>query len=335
MGGDLAPEFILAIKGSKVYDVEVIGVDVNPNASGELFADYFYQVPMGDASNYIETILDIVKKHKINLILPGSDGEALALSIKKDSFLQEQCQIATIDSLNLQLLSDKSVQYKALQDAGVAIAKWQKAETIEELNHSVLQFFDEFEELVIKPCISRGNRGVIVLRPELKTVENYLGARELHMNLETYQTKYQKSYQEYLPAIVMQRLLEPAYDLDVLGWKGNPIIVVPRKRHNPVGIPFTGNTIINSPELIKLGEQVIKAFDLSWMYDVDVMTASDGKPYVLEVNPRYSGSCPSSIIAGIPLFDALIALAKNDNIPTMKIPQNKEVIPYTALKVKP
>jgi carbamoyl-phosphate synthase large subunit len=333
MGGDLAAEFITAAKGSQRYEIEIIGVNGTPSICGEVFADHFYQVPMGEASNYFEAILEIVKKHSVDLILPGSDGEALALSIKRDVLKEYGCMLANVDSSILQKISDKSIQYEILQKSGIPIAEWSKITTIEELDSSVRDMVSKFGEVVIKPAISRGGRNVIIIRNDLDKVESYFGGRELHMNLEIFHTKHQKPYSEHLPAIVMQRLFEPVFDLDILGWEGKPIVVVPRERHNPAGIPFMGNTIRNDSILIELGEKVISAFDLSWMYDVDVMTTADGKACVLEVNPRYSGSFPASIKAGIPLFDAIVALAKGEKLPPMNIPEGKNIIPYTCLEV--
>ena len=68
----------------------------------------------------------------------------------------------------------------------------------------------------------------------------------------------------------MQELQNPIIDIDLLSWKGKPITIIPRKRINPLN-PNMGHKTINNKKLIKLGRDIIKNFNLSWLYDCDVM----------------------------------------------------------------
>jgi predicted ATP-grasp superfamily ATP-dependent carboligase len=63
------------------------------------------------------------------------------------------------------------------------------------------------------------------------------------------------------------------------------------------------------------------------------MLDSKGRPCILEINPRQSGSVSVSIAAGIPLLDDLICLAKNerDLISNTEYRAGTKVIPYKSL----
>ena len=311
-GGDLAPEYLLAMKNSSRYDVTMIAVDGNPDAIGRHFADAFYVVPMGGADDYISTMKSIVQKHKVDLIIVGSDGEALSLTANREIFESAGCKIACPSANILKELSNKASTYTRLQQAGVDCAKFHSVDNLSDLQSAVENLHAEFGELVVKPAISRGGRNVFVIRNDLEEEQSYHGGRETHCPLDVFQKKYQKAAASLFPLVVMQRLHEPTYDIDVLSWEGKPINIVPRKRHNPAGIPFDGNTICLDENLVKLGKKVAEVFNLSWLLDVDVMCTKDGTPVVLEVNPRMSGSCPASVHAGVPLFDNIIALALGD-----------------------
>ena len=81
VGGGLIPQAIRFLKNSKVHkNTKVYGVDMNPSATGKYFADYFQTVPNGKSKNFINQIIKICRKFKINLIIPGSDEDALNLS---------------------------------------------------------------------------------------------------------------------------------------------------------------------------------------------------------------------------------------------------------------
>ena len=124
--------------------------------------------------------------------------------------------------------------------------------------------------------------------------------------------------------------MEPVVDIDLLAWKGEAKHIVPRRRVNSA-VPNNGHVLIDDKVLINLGERLIKIFQLSWLYDCDVMFDSKGNPCVLELNPRQSGSVAVSIAAGVPLLDDLISLAKQEKIQNVSLKINKKVVPYKSL----
>ena len=125
----------------------------------------------------------------------------------------------------------------------------------------------------------------------------------------------------------MNKLKEPAYDLDMLAWKGRPLRIIPRKRFHS-SIPNDGHIIVNNQNLIELGKKIISKFKLSWLYDCDIMYDQNNKPQILEINPRPSGSIIVSICAGVPLIRDLLFLSKGLKIKKLKLPFNKRIISY-------
>lgn len=331
-GGDLAPEYIMAMKNSDRYDISVLAVDGNESAIGRHFADNFSVVPLGHAENYIDSILALVKEHGIDLIIAGSDGEALSLSLNAEIFSKEGCTIACPSAQVLSLLSNKLMTYRLLKESGIPCADFEEAASLDQLQKASQSMYEKHKEIVVKPAISRGGRNVFVIRRDIQGEKSYFGGREIHCTWDIFQTKYQKQIADLFPVVVMQRLFEPTYDIDVLGWEGDAVNVIPRLRHNPAGIPFEGNTVQKTPELLSLGQSVFRAFNLSWLLDIDVMCTKEGTPVVLEVNPRMSGSCPASIVAGVPLFDNIVALSRGDELIRAEPQDGAVILGYKALK---
>ena len=63
------------------------------------------------------------------------------------------------------------------------------------------------------------------------------------------------------------------------------------------------------------------------------MMNQEGMPCILEINPRPSGSVSVSVMAGIPLIEDIISLAKDETIPDVSVPFGARVVPYKALRV--
>ena len=64
--------------------------------------------------------------------------------------------------------------------------------------------------------------------------------------------------------------------------------------------------------------KIIKEFNLSWLYDCDLMIDKKGNYKIIEINPRMSGSVAVSIEAGQPIFDNLISLARKNLLKKVK-----------------
>jgi carbamoylphosphate synthase large subunit len=331
VGGELAPQMIGQLRTSTRHPgLRVVGVDGRADAVGRHMVDVFSQVPLGNAPGYIEAILEIVEKNRIELLIPTSDEEAVTLASERDRLQAAGCTLACAESTTLQQLTDKSKTYQRMAQLGLPVPEWQYASTKDQLVSVVQSMIAAHGDVVVKPVVERGSRGVCVI-----TTRNAQGdsrARERHMSLPHFLDETLPGYGAHLPAMVMPRLLEPVHDLDMLAWNGRAIRIIPRRRVSS-SLPNEGHIIKNMPALIELGEKLIAGFNLSWLYDCDIMFDSEGTPWVLEINPRQSGSVAATVAAGVPLLDDLVSLAKGDEPPAIEIPWDTVVVPFKSVAV--
>jgi len=334
-GGALAPLNIRLLRESRRHEVWVAGVDTRPDAAGRYFADAFAVVPGGDEPGYVEAIAALVERHGIDLILPWSDEEALALAADRAAIEDKGAALACAPRETLEIMTNKAATYEHLEAAGIGTPDWSLAAGPDALAAAVDRFARDGREFAVKPLVARGNRGTIVVRNDVEGAQPYLASREWHMDLRTFKADYLASVERTLPAMVMERLFPPAYDIDVLAREGEVLRAMPRRRLNPAGVPFTGGVLEPTPALMALAREVTAAMGLSWLYDYDVMTAADGTPVVIELNPRPSGSIAAAILAGVPFYEDLISLAKGEPLPEIAVPDPVAVIPFTDCLVTP
>ena len=116
VGGGLSPEVIRFFQKSKIYkNTKVYGVDMDRNASGKHFADFFKLFLVEIVNILYNRFLKICKKHKINLVVPGSDEDALNLSKNRKKIEIGKTKIACVSYESLKILSNKSKTYKFLK----------------------------------------------------------------------------------------------------------------------------------------------------------------------------------------------------------------------------
>tara|TARA_B100001029_G_C15051183_1_gene450841 strand:- start:318 stop:1319 length:1002 start_codon:yes stop_codon:yes gene_type:complete len=289
-------------KLSRIKNLQIFGTDIQKNNFNQIF-----QVPKLKNKKYASVISKIIKKFKIGLIIPGSDEEAIYFSQNKSKFKKLKCNISTVDFKILKKFENKRNTYKNLEKKKIRIAKWFESKNFLELKNHINYFKNKKKDFVIKPIFSRGGRNVSVIRKGLNKVIKKNFGKEIHLNEKKFFEEYLRKYKKLFPLITMERLYHPAYDLDLLSWKGKIIKTVVRKRLGPQGI----NGCVIEPvkrEYYKYSKQIVKAFQLSWLYDCDIMLNKDKLPVLIELNPRISGSLYACIENGIPLIDDLVNL---------------------------
>ena len=102
------------MRKSKVFHINIIGVDIREDAVGKHFCDYFYKVPVGTKEKqYIAIISELIRKHKIRIIIPASDEESVTDEIKK---IRELNSTVVIDDYEkIKILNNKLETYKFLK----------------------------------------------------------------------------------------------------------------------------------------------------------------------------------------------------------------------------
>ena len=329
-GGELSPLISKKLKENKKFkNIKVFGIDQSDHSINKHFFDDFYKVSK-NKFKYLRQLKYIVKKRKINLILPGSDEEALILSSNRKLFETNNLKIACAEAKYIKIFSDKISTLKVLQKNKINVGNWQAAQNRQDLLKKIRFFFRNFNSVVIKPSISRGGRNVFIIsKKNINTSKNPNG-REVTLSFIEFKNNYLNKLKNTYPLIVMERLFEPTFDFDMLCSKGKLLNGISRRRIIP-SMPNEGHLIEKKNKIYAIGEKVAKIFNLTWLYDCDFMYDKKNKPILIEINPRMSGSAIVSSYAGYNLFENLISLYKNKKIKKFNIKKKEIIVPYKQL----
>jgi carbamoyl-phosphate synthase large subunit len=121
--------------------------------------------------------------------------------------------------------------------------------------------------------------------------------------------------------LVQEHLPGAEFSLDVLArTDGHVAGVVPRERLKvDSGIAVTGRTL-HDEALETFARKVAAAIGLTTVANVQVKQDAAGVPALLEVNPRFPGTMPLTIAAGIDMPKLAIGEALGDPIPDGPLP---------------
>lgn len=331
VGGSAAVEIIQAVSPYSALTLRVVGVDMKDNAVGRYYTDAFYQVPSGKDVSYVERLLEICRKEEAHVVIPGAEEEAFALSLAIEQF-RDAGVVCTVPRQELvQPLSDKGATYEWLGQRGVPLPKYFRVSSPEELREAAVALGYPKEPFVIKPCSSRGGRGVWLIHSGDSSLTTLLNRTYLNtITLDTFLQAVRQAVEhaDQMPSLLaMEYLSGDAFDVDILARESQVLYMVPRRRFNPRGIPFTGCKLEKHEGVLKLAHQIQEALSLTYLFDFDITLGEDGNPYLLEINPRPSASVIATLAAGLNLMEYLVRLALNMEIPIVDIPYDKVVLP--------
>ncbi|NOX40554.1 MAG: hypothetical protein GXP05_08570 [Alphaproteobacteria bacterium] len=330
LGGGLSAQFVKLLKSSTRHNIRVVGADMSRDPVARYFSDEFETIPAGSELGYSDAVAEICRRYEVNLVFPSADEEALALASAISEFDALGVTLACNSLPVLELITNKISTYRRLADLAIPMPVWREAAGPDALENGLDEVLVQCGQAVVKCPSGRGGRGIFVINPELTEVESRPGSHELHMNRDAFLTGPARELEWATPMLVMERLSDPVHDLDILAWKGKALTLIPRRRRSSTA-PNEGHIIIDAPELVDMGRKIVSELELSWLFDIDIMMDGKGRPIVLEVNPRASGSVAVGMAAGVPLMDDLVSLALGEEVGQREAPVGKQIVAFNSL----
>jgi len=222
-------------------------------------------------SAYIKQLLDITKKHKIDLIVPTIDTDLLKLAKSKSRFAKLGCLVLISKPSVIEICQDKRKTFKFLSKNKLDCPK---TTLIIPKSTNTIKF-----PILLKPWDGSASKGIALVnnRQELrifaKKVKNCIA-------------------QEYIAGT--------EYTCDVfVDCEMKVRCVVPRKRIEVrAGEVSKGVTIKNS-QMMEQVQKIIECLGAGpGVITVQLILTKDKKLKCIEINPRFGGGAPLGIKAG-------------------------------------
>ena len=110
-------------------------------------------------------MVKIIKKNKVNLVIPGSDLEAIKLCKKRSLYENNKCFLASVNFDILSNFINKQETYQSLRKNNLPCVEFYIAKNSSDLSKCIKKF--KKREFVIKPSVSIGGRDISVFRNDI------------------------------------------------------------------------------------------------------------------------------------------------------------------------
>jgi predicted ATP-grasp superfamily ATP-dependent carboligase len=253
--------------------------------------------PITNSSVFISELDQYVKLNNIDILLPMED-ETVELIIKNiEMFNTAKTLLPDIDTF--MKARDKGETLLHTIDLGISCPKTYFINSLEELE---LLEQDIVYPVILKPRISSGSRGIIVVENKEELMSKYL---EIHKNYSF------PIIQQYISSkcrkIQTLFILDDKHEV-----KGS--CTYEGIREFPVnGGPVTLWKTVSYPEIENASSEILKS--LKWIGFAEIEYLVDdntGEFYLMEINPRFSANIALAVNVGVdfPFFTAKILLGE-------------------------
>jgi carbamoyl-phosphate synthase large subunit len=276
-GGSGATGIINGLRATDRY--WIAAVDADRYSAGLYLADYGEVVPLVTQKSYFQRIKRLVDRFKIDVYMPLIDEEllpaydfvkgcpGLALLLPRREFTG--------------LVLNKYKMVKAFQQAGI---RCPATFLHGEITDAVFK-----KRMFLKPISGRGSRGIAVINSR-REYEQYFAGQTVYGRSEVMLQEYIGGDEYTVSAVIGQE-----------GWV---YAVVPKKIIKKQGI--THLSVTENNKLIEaVVRQIQDKFRADGPFNVQLKIFR-GKPYILEVNPRFSTTVVHTIAAGVNEIDCIV-----------------------------
>jgi carbamoyl-phosphate synthase large subunit len=253
----------------------VVGTDLSPEScAAQVIAHQLHRVPPSAHPQYVEMLLEICMKEKVEYLVPLYEPELIRLAQLRDQFLAIGTRLIVSSVHALQHCLDKYELYQVLCSAEIPTP---------ETYISLSMEMDPASKWVVKPRTGMGSKDVHVV--------TYAEVASTAANVNN-------------PLI--QRFIEgQEYSIDAyVAEDGQVLSIVPRLRMEVRSGEVSKSITVTDKDLTLQTIELLNHLQLFGPVTIQgIKEAATGEFYFIEVNPRFGGGVPLSMQAGIPYAD--------------------------------
>lgn len=311
LGGTYAPDTVQALRLDREIGARIIGVDADRETLHRHLVDEFYEVPSAseDPDAFVQELARVAERTRAEAVLPCADEEVRAIAGAREQFAKMGLACPVEAQGILDLLRDKGTLFTTLRDMHVPLPAFRLVHSAGDMKKAAGELGYPRTKLMLKPRTGRGARGLAVVDPDVKGFAGQPGIRgHVVGDLETIIEWAGDSARGIHGMMLMEFLPGAAFDVDCLAQSGDVVCMVCRRRvwNDPFSPMSQGCRVEREPDVESLVAHIVRALRLNYVLDFDVAVSKDGRPGLMEINPRLSGAAAASVGAGVN-FPALVA----------------------------
>ncbi len=285
-------------------NIHIIGTNSRADSVYKMVCDEWYNEP-SDNGSYVDNCLDFCTEHKIDIFAPRRHMKEITENSSRFAEIGTTL-LANTNKTDIELIYDKVKTYDYLKSNGLSdvIPEYYSCGNSEEFARAVLDLQKKGYKVCYQLSVDEGGISYHVIE-ENPTVSIWCKSSS-HVSFAD-SIEIIGNYDFSVPVIVMPYLSQPEISVDCLK-TDRGLLMIPRYK-----MGGRVSRVDFDKSIMQITEKISEKFVLEMPYNVQYRFY-DGRPYLLEINPRMSGGIQLSCMgSGINL--PALALKKLLNQP--------------------
>lgn len=291
-----------SFKNVKERNIKLIGADMTSDPSAKYLVDVFYQVPPVSADNYIDVILDICKKESVDIYFPSISAEVTKAAERKHEFedLGVKLSISNLDSV--EVANNKLRTYQVLEAAGIPVPKYYGVHSVTDFIEGCKYMGYPEKPVCIKIVDGSGSRGVRIIDAAKSRYEIFANEKP-----NSFYTSYDdmlsilKSASNLHEMMLVEYMHGPEYTVDLLADNGKVLYIAGRENVKSLMSIAMESVVKEDKAAFKIAEDIVSLLKMDGNVGFDFLRDDEGKPKLMDINPRTTATLSLFAAAGLNL----------------------------------
>jgi carbamoyl-phosphate synthase large subunit len=311
IGAPGAPGIIKSIRLNNERPVKIIGVDADVHkSSGIGLVDVTYPVPEAGDGEFVDTLLNLCKKEKVQVVIPLVTKELMVLSKNISLFNLVDIKVQVSDYDKLKLANNKYSLMQHCKEIKIPCPDFYLVNSMDDFRQKCESLGYPERRICFKPPLSNGLRGFRIISDGRNKMDNLINEKPNNVYIGFDEFSQIANDSDYFPELlVMEYLPGDEYSVDVLADNGKCHRVIPRLRDKiKMGISFVG-TVVYDKQIINYSRKLVESLGLHGNIGLQFKRDLNGIPKIIESNPRVQGTIVLCTAAGYNMVYNSIKLA--------------------------
>lgn len=301
-GSPTMPGQLKCFKNNGEREIKIIGVDMAKDDTIRQMVDTYYRVPAVSEENYVDEILSICKKEKVDIYFPNISAEVTAVSHRIDEFKDLDVKVSIADQGTVSILNNKLSVYMKLKEYGITTPEFYPVKSIDDFKAGCSALGYPYKAVCLKMLEESGSRGV-------RIIDNSRNRYQLFAHEKP--NSFFTSYEDMLSVLSETETLDPMmlipylpgneYTVDLLAENGEVLYIAGRENIVSLMSIAQKSVVSKIDSAYDLCVRIVRAFHYTGNIGFDFIKDENGYPWLMDINPRLTATVSVISAAGLNL----------------------------------
>lgn len=297
------PGVYKSFKHNGEREIKVIGVDMNEDPSAKYIVDCFYKVPAAADPAYVDIMLEICKKEKVDIYFPSISLEVSKVAERKSDF-EKIGTILSISNLeSVAIANNKLKTYQTLEAAGIPVPRYYGVHTVEDFVEGMKYMGYPKKPVCIKIVDGSGSRGVRIIDATKSRYDIFVKEKpnSFYISYDDMLSMLQSAPTPLHEMMLVEFMHGPEFTVDLLADKGETLYI--GGRENVVSLmSIAQESVIKYDDLAyQVSKDVVKLLNMDGNVGFDFMRNDKEEAVLMDINPRTTATLALLAAGGLNL----------------------------------